>query len=109
MKIITNCIRPYLSTIISPTQSTFIPGRRAIDNTIIVQEAVHSFRRKKGKIGNMLFQIDLEKAFDRLEWSFIHYSLHQLNFPPYLIKLIMSYVSTSSSSMLVNGKSTQFF
>lgn len=57
-------------------QSSFIPDRRMIDNAIIVQEAMHSFRWQKGKIGNMLLKIDLEKAFDRLEWSLIHYSLH---------------------------------
>lgn len=36
----------------------------------------------------MLLKLDLEKAFDKLEWSFIHYSLSSLNFPPTFINLL---------------------
>lgn len=58
---------------------------------------------------NVILKIDLEKVFDRLEWFFIHNSLHLFNFPPKLTKLIMSCVSTSSFFILINGSSTQPF
>lgn len=70
-KIIVARLRPYLEKLISPLQSAFVPGRKGINNAIIVQELIHSISRKKGTVGYMAIKIDLEKAYDKLEWSFI--------------------------------------
>ena len=35
-------IRPLLSDLISPMQSTFVPRRNGLDNVIIVQEILHT-------------------------------------------------------------------
>ena len=51
----------------------------------------------------MVIKIDLEKAYDKLDWSFIKEVLVAANFSPNLIQLIMSYVSTVSTSILFNG------
>ena len=37
MKVLVNCLRPHLPNIISPLQSSFIPGRGTRDNVIVVQ------------------------------------------------------------------------
>ena len=50
----------------------------------------------------MTIKIDLEKVYDRLEWSFIRDSLSLFRFPSHLIKLIMSCVPSSSISILFN-------
>lgn len=57
----------------------------------------------------MLLKLDLEKAFDLLEWSFICTTLQYFNFPMSIIKLIMSCITTSSSYVLINGTHTSFF
>lgn len=57
----------------------------------------------------MMLKIDLEKAFDRLEWSFIQSSLNALNFPVDLITLIMNCISTTSTSIIANGKPMELF
>lgn len=59
--------------------------------------------RKKGKVGYMALKIDMEKAYDRLEWHFIRDILNLYKFPMNLIKLIMSCISSSSISVLFNG------
>ena len=74
-----------------------------MDNAIIAQEIIHSVGRKRGKVGNMVIKIDLEKAYDRLEWSFIQDVLQAANFPSDMVQLIMSCVSSSTASILVNG------
>ena len=53
-------IKPLLDEIISPLQSAFVPGRKGIDNAIIVQELIHSMARKRGNLGVMTIKIDLE-------------------------------------------------
>ena len=55
---------------------------------------------KKGKGGFMAIKVDLAKAYDRIEWSFIHKVLKAFHFPQRLIELIMSCVTTTSISIL---------
>lgn len=95
--------RPFLDNLISPFQSEFVPGRKGVDNVIIAQEIIHTISRKKGKVGYMVIKIDLERDYDRLEWSFIREVLCAAKFPSELIQIIMSSVSTVSTSILFNG------
>ena len=44
-----------------------------------------------------------------MEWSFIHKVLQAFCFPPNLIKIIMSCISTTSISLLVNGSALEAF
>ena len=52
----------------------------------------------------MTLKIDLEKAYDKLEWSFIRDILFRANFLADLIDIIMSCVSMVSTSILFNGE-----
>ncbi|KAL5546619.1 hypothetical protein UlMin_006306 [Ulmus minor] len=70
-KIIANRLKPLLNKLICPTQNAFVPGRSIHDNSVLVQEAIHSMKKKKGSLGWMALKIDLEKAYDRVSWSFI--------------------------------------
>ena len=51
----------------------------------------------------MVLKIDLEKSFNRLEWSFIREVLVLFNFPLDLIAIIMDCISLTSVSVLFNG------
>lgn len=108
-KIIVNKIKLFLSKLIHPTQTSFIKGRRASDNTIIIHEVLDHYRKLKGKKQKIMIKIDLEKTYDKIEWSFVKFSLTSLKFPKDLIGLIMSCISTTSTSLLINGSSTDFF
>ena len=55
----------------------------------------------------MAIKLDLEKAYDKLEWSFVHKVLEAVHFPPKLTKIIMSCIATTSISILVNGVALQ--
>lgn len=76
---------------------------------MIVQEYISHLSKIKGKHTNIILKIDLEKPFDRLVWSFIRQVLLYFNFPPKLTTLIMSCISTSFVSVLVNGSMTPSF
>lgn len=101
-KIIVGRIRPHLGKLISPVQTAFVPGCRGTDNVLLAQELFYALDRKKGKIGYMAVKLDLEKAYDGLEWSFIHIVLQAFHFPLKLLRIIMGCVTSPSTSILVN-------
>ena len=86
-KIIVERLRPFLDKLISPLQSAFVPGRKSVDNAILVQEIIHSLSKKRGKVGYMAQKIDLEKAYDKLEWNFIREMMISANFTEELTSL----------------------
>lgn len=108
-KIIVACIRPLLDKLISPFQTAFVPVRRGLDNAFIAQELTHTLDTKKGKVGYMAVKLDLEKAYDILEWRFIHKVLQAFHLPPMLIKIIMSCMISSNIAILVNGGALESF
>ena len=80
-----------------------------MDNAIVMQEIIHTMGRIKGKGGYMALKIDLEKAYDKLEWGFIRGMLIRYNFPDNLIEIIVSCISSVSTSLLFNGGSLEPF
>ena len=95
--------------LISPLQATFVPSRMGLDNMIIVQELIHSLTLKRGKVGFLAVKIDLEKAYDRLEWHFILDMLLFFKIPESFIHVIMSCITTFSISILLNREKLEPF
>lgn len=50
-KIIVGRIRHMLPSLVSPLQTAFVLGRKGVDNSVIVQELVHSMSKRRGKMG----------------------------------------------------------
>ncbi|GLT73841.1 hypothetical protein SLA2020_456730 [Shorea laevis] len=57
----------------------------------------------------MIVKLDLEKAYDCIEWSFVRKALISFNFPPTLIAIIMSCISFAELSIVINGGITESF
>ncbi|KAJ1429504.1 Reverse transcriptase domain [Sesbania bispinosa] len=72
-KIYVHKLKPHIDGLVSQNQSAFVGGRLIQDNLIIAQEVFHSLKKKNGPGKNSLaIKLDLFKAYDRLEWSFLH-------------------------------------
>ncbi|PNX59877.1 ribonuclease H, partial [Trifolium pratense] len=57
----------------------------------------------------MVFKLDLEKAYDRVNWKFLKETLELFKFPQRIVSLIMFGISSSSNSILWNGSKTKAF
>ena len=80
-KILTARLRPILEKLVSPFQSAFVPNRKTSNNIIILREIIHTINRSKAKTGFMIIKLDLEKAYDSIEWGFINSVLQFFEFP----------------------------
>ncbi|KAM6589756.1 hypothetical protein CsatA_012361 [Cannabis sativa] len=94
-----------LSPLISSFQSAFVPGRAIHDNVMVGFELLHSlFKKNNGVRGFMALKLDMSKAYDRVEWSFLRAIMCKFGFPCRWVDLIMDCVSTPEYSFLVNGR-----
>jgi hypothetical protein len=107
-KIIVKCLakrlKPHLPDFVHPSQQAFIEGRRISNNIIIAQEITHSFALSSWKNQAFMLKIDLAKAFDRLEWSFIVAALSREGLHEHFIYLVHAYISSPTFSVLINGQ-----
>uniref|UniRef100_A0A803Q1F6 Reverse transcriptase domain-containing protein n=1 Tax=Cannabis sativa TaxID=3483 RepID=A0A803Q1F6_CANSA len=81
-KAIANRLKAVLGSLISPNQGAFLSEHVIFNNVFISQEVVHAINhRKQGKLGWVGLKLDIEKAFDRVEWAFLSAILHHFHFP----------------------------
>jgi hypothetical protein len=103
-KVLANCLKKILPQIISSTQSAFIPRRLISNNSLVAFEALHTMNsRLRGRKGYMAIKLNMSKAYDRVEWSFLEGIMRRLGFTEWWTQLIVTCVKIFSYSILVNG------
>jgi hypothetical protein len=92
-----------LDNLISETQSAFVPGRLISDNAIIVFESFHKIQKSKNPRDNhYAYQLDLSKAYDRVDWQFLESALLKLGFCKKWTNWIMTCVRSVRLSIRIN-------
>lgn len=107
-KLLANRLKDILPTLISSSQSAFVPGRLLVENVLLATELVSGYNWKRISKRCML-KIDLQKVFDTLNWDFILFTLEALAFPPPFINLIKQCLTTTQFSVAINGESCGYF
>jgi hypothetical protein len=93
----------------SPFQTGFVPGRNITENIVIAQEMLHSMTKMRSNVGFFVIKVDLSKAYDRLNWEFIHKVLVEVKLPIEMINVIMNCITSVQSNVLWNGSRSDFF
>ncbi len=73
-----NRIKEVVGSIVSPSQAYSIKGRDITDTICTIRDVVEGIG-KDGK-GGLVLSIDLNKAFDRVEHSFIEQTMGKFGF-----------------------------
>lgn len=85
-------------------QSAFVPNRDIHHNILVTHEIRSTFPKPLSKHGLVAIKLDMKKAYDNLEWSFIEKCLNDLAFSNTWINWIMQCIITGSFNMIVNEK-----
>ncbi|KAF5465361.1 hypothetical protein F2P56_015377 [Juglans regia] len=75
----------------------------------MAHEMFHHLKHHKGEKCQMALKLDMEKAFDFIEWNFLFAVMRVLGFNSTWINLIKECISTASFSILINGSPKGFF
>lgn len=106
-KIIARRLKVILLDHISEEQFGFLEGRQFHEAIGVAQEGLHSLKTKRLK--GVVLKIDLSKAYDKVSFLYIKLLLTHLGFEIAFIRWIMSYISSVSFFVLINGAASPFF
>jgi hypothetical protein len=103
-KVAANRFKVCVPEIISEEQSAFVPGRLIMDNIITAYECLHFMKKNHAKKNRFcVLKLDMRKAYDRLEWSYLETVMIKLGFHTLWVKMVMRLVTTVSFQVLFNG------
>jgi hypothetical protein len=77
-KVLANRISSLACRIIRPSQTAFLPGRYILEGVVILHETLHELQRKKQK--GLILKLDFEKAYDKVNWTFLQQVLRMKGF-----------------------------
>lgn len=103
-KILATRMKRVLPCIISDTQAAFVEGRLISDNILVAHELLHALNsRNKCAEEFIAIKTDISKAYDRVEWAFLHKAMRTLGFSERWCRIIMGCVSSVKYQVLING------
>ena len=104
-KALGNCLLQVITSVVSADQSCGIPGRSPAAN-VLLDVACYA---DQNNIGGAIVSLDQEKAFDRVEISFLMKVLERMGFGPSFRNWIGLLYTDVHSAVSVNGFLTEFF
>lgn len=97
-----NRLRSFLHNIVPPTQTGIVPGRSITENILYVQDTIHW--AKLNHPSAILLCLDFEKAYDRVDWTYLNAYLTKAGFGPRWRNLIQTIYKNRTARLTINGR-----
>ncbi|CAK8543473.1 unnamed protein product [Lathyrus sativus] len=104
-KILTDRLGSVLPSVVSHNQEAFVPGQNIHNHIMLATELLKGYTRKWGTPRIML-QIDLQKAYDMVNWSALECIMKEMGFPNKFIQWTMLGITTVSYIFNIMGEYT---
>ena len=77
-KVLTNRQKRVMNCLVNKAHNAFVGGRQILDASLIANEVIDSMKRRKER--GVLCKLDIEKAYDHINWSFVLATLKKMGF-----------------------------
>ncbi|RVW90818.1 LINE-1 reverse transcriptase-like [Vitis vinifera] len=106
-KVLANRLKKVLEKVVSGDQNAFVRGKQILDASLIANEVIDFWHKRKEK--GLICKLDIEKAYDSINWNFLMKVLLKMGFGSRWMEWIWWCISTAKFSVLVNGVPAGFF
>ena len=106
-KILANRMKPLLHHWILPSQTGFVPNRCILENIFLAFEAMEWTMENQQDLSMLL--LDFEKAYDRVNWTFLRKVMEKMGFHQMWIAQVMALNENASATVIVNGEQSKTF
>ncbi|XP_074277953.1 uncharacterized protein LOC141601558 [Silene latifolia] len=107
-KILTSRLKKVMPLIVGKEQSAFVGERSIFDNTLLANELVRGYGRKY-KTPRCMIKVDIRKAFDTVNWSFLKSVLPLFGIPSQFCHWILTLITSPRYSLRINGAFVGYF
>ena len=105
--ILANRLQKVLPSVISKDQSGYLKGRNISINIRSIFDIIDHVENTKSS--GLLAFLDFEKAFDKLNWTFIQKSLQHFGFGEHFREWVTILYTNIESCIINNGTTSQYF
>jgi hypothetical protein len=106
-KVATNRIVKIAQRIIKPSQTAFLPGRNIMEGAVILHETIHELHKRKQN--RIIFKINFEKSYDKVNWNSLQQELRMKGFHPVWCDWVKAFVQGGNVVIKVNDQIGSYF
>ena len=77
-KVLANRFKKVIGKVVSIAQNAFVMGRQILDASLIANEVIDSWQKRKEK--GLICKLNIEKAYDSINWNFLMKVLQKMGF-----------------------------
>ena len=105
-KVLANILEKVMHKLINKAQNAFVKGRQIMDASLMANEVIDTMLKMNEN--GVLCKLDIEKAYDQINWNCILKVMQKMGFGTKLIRWIKRCITTASFSVLINSSLDSF-